>query len=159
MKLQIKTRLSAQRTSRFTARRRGQALIEMAFVSVILIFLSMGIIQYGIIYNSAINLTNMAREGARFAAIHGNEINVESQTEDYIRDTVASGTTIRAADIPNANIAVTTPNGQSSGNPIVVIVTYDMRKKFILPVSGWGGLADTNNRWSQYKSTATMIIE
>lgn len=155
-KANLKTggRLSPRHPS---SKRRGQALVEMALVATILIFLSMGLIQYGIIYTTTIQLTNLARDGARFAAIHGTESTVETQVEDYIQTRTVNGTTIRAADVPDANIAVVRPNGGSSGQPVTVTVTYDMRRKFILPVARWAGL--NQSFWNAYGSSATMIIE
>jgi len=48
----------------------GQALVEFALVLPILLILLCGIIDFGWIYYNQISLSNAAREGARYAAIH-----------------------------------------------------------------------------------------
>ena len=158
MKLQMKTRISAQRNSKFASRRRGQALIEMAFVSIILILLTTGIIQYGVLYNTSVQLTNATREGARYAGIHGNEDDVAAKTRDYIRTKVIVGTSIRAASLPDANITLTKAATAGKGDPITVQITYDLTQRFILPVEPLG-MDKKDKRWTEHKTTATMIIE
>ena len=48
----------------------GQAMVEMALVLPVLIILLGGILDFGWLYYNKIALTNAAREGARYAAIH-----------------------------------------------------------------------------------------
>ncbi|MFM2105456.1 MAG: TadE-like protein [Chloroflexota bacterium] len=49
---------------------RGQALAEFALILLPLLFILLGIIQMGIIFNTQVTLTNAAREGARAATIY-----------------------------------------------------------------------------------------
>lgn len=146
--------------------RRGQALIEMAFVLSMLILLTLGLIQYGFLYNAVGTLTHLTREGARFAAIHGTDNNTTvggvTTTPDaairlYIRQR-ARGSSIRAADLPDAAITITPPDSnniaRSSGQPITVAIRYNMRNKLFLP-SRFPGL----NRISTYSTTITHVIE
>lgn len=148
----------AGRSEKLVSRWGGQAVVEMALVSVILIVLSMGIIQYGMLYNTTLQLTNAAREGARFAGIHGKEDDVESKTRDYIRDKVITSTSITKAALPANKIQVTMASNAGKGDPISVEITYDMTRKFFLPV-GVLGLDTKDKRWLEHKTTATMIIE
>ena len=120
MKLQVKARRSAQQNTKLTIIRRGQALVEMALVAIILILLTTGIIQYGLLYNTTVQLTNVAREGARYAGIHGNEDDVTATTRNYIRTKVIVGTSISAAALPDANITVTKTSTAGKGDPITV---------------------------------------
>ena len=138
-------------------RRKGQALVEMAFVMGILMMLSLGIVQFGIVYSTSIQLTNLAREGARFGAIHGSDPNVEAQVEDYVQKN-CKGTTIPVADLPDGAIAVVAAN-KTPGYPIKVTLVYDMRKKFFIPTMPIGFMSNNDNRWSQFTQTATMTIE
>jgi len=137
-------------------RRRGQAIVEMAFVVMILLGLTMGMLQYGVIYNTNIQLTNLAREGARFGAVNGTKATVVADTRTYVRS-VGTRTVISQSSLSDDNIAVTFVNGASAGFPITVTITYDMRKKFFLPVPGWAGLSDA--RWANKPYSATMLIE
>ena len=49
---------------------KGQAMVEMALVLPILLILLGGIIDFGWLFYNQLALTNAAREGARYAAIH-----------------------------------------------------------------------------------------
>lgn len=156
----MRNKVSMRPSRKQRSRRHGQALVELAFVTTILLSLTMGLIQWGMIYNASISLTNIARDGARYAAVHGTESNVEALVEDYVQTRLVVGTAIPASALPDANITVSFPNtNATSGQPIRVSVEYDMRRKFILPSGKWGFLADTNNRWSRFTTTATMMIE
>ena len=119
----------------------------MALVSMVLVTLNVGLVQFGLIYNTASTLTNIARDGARYAAIHATDTTTilngttYSNPDDAIRDYIdldARGTSVLVADIPDANITITPANGASTriaGNPITVVIRYDMRKKFFLPLA------------------------
>lgn len=47
---------------------RGQALVELALVSVLLLLLLLGVVDFGRAFNNYIIITNAAREGARYAS-------------------------------------------------------------------------------------------
>ena len=51
-------------------RARGQSLVEFALVLMPLFLLILGIIQFGLIFNSYVTMTNAAREGARTGTIY-----------------------------------------------------------------------------------------
>ena len=64
-----------RRLSRVQGRsQNGQAIVEFALVLPILMAILLGIIQFGILYNNYVTLTDAARAGARKAAVsrHGN---------------------------------------------------------------------------------------
>jgi Flp pilus assembly protein TadG len=75
----------------FARDERGAAMVEFAFVAVILFTLVFGIIDFGraiFLYN---NLTNAAREGARFAAVQfpnpcTSATAIKTRTADRIRE-------------------------------------------------------------------------
>ena len=50
-------------------RDRGAAAVEMALILPVLLFVLMGLIDFGRAYNAQIQLSQAAREGARFAAL------------------------------------------------------------------------------------------
>jgi len=49
---------------------RGAVAVEMAIVLPLLLLILLGIIEFGRAYNVQVSLTQAAREGARYAAIH-----------------------------------------------------------------------------------------
>jgi Flp pilus assembly protein TadG len=155
--------------------RRGQAMIEMALVVTVLLFLTLGLIQYGILANARITQTNIAREGARYAAVHAldtsnkfpagtcgltNDRNFNDDPDGaikfYMTNCVADSTPLR--DLVDTNIVISPAKGglnRNSGNPINITVNYNLRNKFILPVS-FPGL---NKFGTTTAATATMVIE
>ena len=134
------------------ARHRGQAIIEMALVVTILLFLTLGLIQYAMLANARITLTNLAREGARYAAVNALKTGSDNDIKDYVDLRVAEFTTLK--DITRSDILLDFPEGRQSGKPVKVDVSYNMRNKFILPVS-FPGLA----RFGTATATAVMVIE
>jgi len=61
--------MSVMRCRRLAARADGQALVEFALVLPILVLILMGIIEFGRIFFAYLVITEMAREGARYAAV------------------------------------------------------------------------------------------
>ena len=138
--------------------RRGQALVEMAMVTVILLILTLGLIQYGLIANAKVTMTNLAREGARFAAVHAFDTNnttapLDDGIKDYVVNKVAKFTTLK--DLTKAGVAVTYPAGRTGGQEVNVTVTYNMSNKFILP----SGFASLINVSPVANTTAVMVVE
>lgn len=56
--------------SRFIKNQKGVAMVEFALVVLPLLFLVMGIIEFGWLLNGQISLTSAAREGARAAVVN-----------------------------------------------------------------------------------------
>lgn len=52
------------------AARRGQAMVEFAAVLLPVLLIVVGIIQFGMLFNAEVTLTNAAREGARSGTIY-----------------------------------------------------------------------------------------
>ena len=59
----------ARRVVRFVRDERGAALVEFAMISVVLMILIFGIIDFGRALYTKNSLTNAAREGGRYAAV------------------------------------------------------------------------------------------
>jgi len=55
---------------------RGQALVELAFVLPILLMLVFGITEFGRIFGTQLILSNIAREGARYAAVGASDTEI-----------------------------------------------------------------------------------
>ena len=64
-------------------REKGAELIEMAFVLLLFLVLMIGVFEFGRAYNIYQNITNAAREGARFAVApqRGGTINYPNNSE------------------------------------------------------------------------------
>jgi Flp pilus assembly protein TadG len=67
----------------------GQALVEFAFVVPVLLLLVLGIIQFGILFNNYITLTDAVRAGARQAAVSRMLPNPTQVTTDRVRRSAA----------------------------------------------------------------------
>jgi Flp pilus assembly protein TadG len=70
------------------ARARGQSLVEFALVLVPLLVLVLGIIQFGLIFNSYVTVTNAAREGARSGTIYVYDRTLSKAQNDAARNVV-----------------------------------------------------------------------
>jgi Flp pilus assembly protein TadG len=94
---------------------RAQAMTELAIVLPILCLLLFGIIQFGILYNNYVTVTDAARAGARKAAVsrHGNpstagcnQARASANTLDQAKLT-CSVATVGPLDRPGADVTVT----------------------------------------------------
>ena len=132
-------------------RRRGSQLVEFALVLPFLLILTLGLVQYGLIYNTALTITNLSRDSARYAAINS------KNTQPTTAPSIAVGSTDPNTKIRDYvkrisgnfgvnynDLAVTitpdnyTESGRNPGNPIKLTVAYDMKKKLFLPTRfGW----------------------
>ena len=62
-------RLKLSRLKKWLGEHNGQSLVEFAFVSLPLLLLLLGMIEFGWLFNAQITITSAAREGARAAAV------------------------------------------------------------------------------------------
>jgi Flp pilus assembly protein TadG len=69
--------------TQFRHNEKGAELVEMAFVVLLFMVLMMGVFEFGRAYNIYQNITNAAREGARFAVApaRGGTINYPNNSE------------------------------------------------------------------------------
>lgn len=141
-------------SSRHNKRRSGQALVEMAFVVMILLFLTLGLVQFALISNARVTMTNISREGARYAAVNCLSVS-DAAIETHIDNNIAQFTTLR--DINASNIVISYPGagGKNSGQQVRVDINYDVRRKFILPLS-FPGLSRFG---ASTTATTIMLIE
>ncbi|MFA6670791.1 MAG: TadE/TadG family type IV pilus assembly protein, partial [Bacillota bacterium] len=87
----------------------GQALVETALVIPLLLLLLMGIIQFGLIFNTDFILTNASRAGARAAMLGKSDTEIETIVEGAV------------AGLDTAKLTVdTTPSegSRSYGDPV-----------------------------------------
>ena len=115
----------------FGSRRRrfGVVLVETALIFPMLLALTFGVIQYGIIMNASNALSNIAREGARNAALNPfNDVNVKA----IIKQQCAK-TAINYSDITSITFDPPTAAARTPGTLLTVTLTYPMSKKVFLP--------------------------
>lgn len=112
--------------SNFIKTRKGQSLVETALVLPIIILVLTGIIDFGLLFNTYLQVSNASREGARVAAI-GN-------TDAVI---ISAVNTVAAALDPDKLTVVISPEeaaGRESGDSVTVTVQYEY--KMITPLIG-----------------------
>lgn len=100
---------------------RGQALLEFALVSVVLLLILIGIIQFGFVFNNYIALTNATNIGAQALALSRNNTSVADpcayaaqtiqQASPFLKTTSAGGLTFSISFYA----AGSTPSTPSSG--------------------------------------------
>ena len=61
---------------------RGQVLLEFAFIAPFLFVFLFAIVDFGIAIDRRITLQHSVREGARYAAVHTNELDIRQKTAD-----------------------------------------------------------------------------
>jgi Flp pilus assembly protein TadG len=119
----------------------GQTMTEFAIVLPILVVLLFGIIQFGILFNNYVTLTDAVRSGARQAAVSRNDANPTGAATTAVRNS--------AADLNQANLAVTVNSAWQAGTDVTVTATYPWSVKLL----GWVVSAGT------LKSKTTERVE
>lgn len=96
---------------------KGQTLVEMALVLPIILFVLMGIVEFGRIFNTYLLLTNASREGVRVAAVGG----TDADAENSVRNTtvVLNQALLHIAIDPDET-------ERSRGLPVTVTVSYNL---------------------------------
>ena len=129
------------------ARQRGQALAEMAFVTVLLVILTLGIIDFGRMLMVQNVITHAVRDGARMAALTKDTswggftmtgtplTNVQTRIRDQL-STVMSVS--EASAIANTAVVTRTNSGAAVGEAASVRVTGTVPFIFSFP-GVWGG--------------------
>jgi Flp pilus assembly pilin Flp len=69
---------------------KGQTMVEFALALPILLLIMFGVIQFGIVYNDYVTLTDATRAGARKAAVSRHEADPEGVTIEAVENS-ASG--------------------------------------------------------------------
>jgi Flp pilus assembly protein TadG len=102
-----------QRTTRRLSAEHGQAMTEFAIVLPIFLLLIFGIIQFGIIWNNYVTLTDAARAGARKATVsrHTDPVGaactqVRASAADLKGDLQCNATVTGPLDRPGGDVQV-----------------------------------------------------
>lgn len=81
----------------------GQSLVEFALVLPFLIFLILGMIEFGWILNGKITLTSAAREGARTAIIYKTQVAADGAVRSAVNASAESSSLIIESVTTNFN--------------------------------------------------------
>ena len=95
---------------------RGQTMAEFAFVLPILVTLLFGIIQFGILFNNYVTLTDAARAGARVAAVSRGDADPSATCASKVRSA--------ASDLKSADLTVTCTSTWQPGDDVAVEADY-----------------------------------
>jgi Flp pilus assembly protein TadG len=104
---------------------RGQSMTEFAMVLPILVVLLFGIIQFGILFNNYVTLTDASRAGARAAA-------VSRQAADPVANATAAVRS-SASDLDQSKLGVDVSSGWTPGSQVTVTATYP----YSISLLGW----------------------
>ena len=108
----------------------GQAIVEFALVLPILMAILLGIIQFGIVFNNYITLTDATRAGARKAAVSRFLNDNGASAKQAVQDS-ASGLNI---SVLTPTISVTSsPDWNTPGGVVTVSASYP----YNLNILGW----------------------
>lgn len=122
----------------------GQSFVEFALVLPFLVFLILGIIQFGRAWHNYITITDAARVGAREGAVH--------------RTTACSSATAKINSLgvipAGSSITCSTPGGLVTGQPLNIQITYS----FSIGLPGYFGLPAFNRTFTLV-STASERLE
>lgn len=122
--------------SRRTRRRRGSVLLEAAVACCFLLLpLVLGIIQFGRFYNASNVLSQVSREGSRFAAVYGLD---PTKDDNYIKDHMIVAGANSDLTIAREDISISPARAaRVQYQPITVTVQYNLNNKRIKGIGFW----------------------
>ena len=121
-----------RRTASF-ADQRGQTMTEFAVVLPVLCLLLFAVIQFGILFNNYVTLTDAVRAGARKAAVGRHLPDPAGETEAAVRNS--------AQDLDQAQLAVDVDSTWEPGADATVEATYPYKIDLLGLVFAEGDLA------------------
>ena len=95
---------------------RGQTMTEFALVMPILLFLLLAIVQFGVVFNNYVTLTDAVRAGARKGAVARRLSSPQTVTETAVRNA--------ATDLKSSDLQVTVTSTFVQGSDVTVEATY-----------------------------------
>lgn len=105
-------------------RKTGQSLVEMALVLPVILLLLTAVIDFGLLFNNYLVVSNASREGARCASI--------GYTDIQVKNTVRNFASTLDVDKLSIIIEPNAPGGRTSGDAVTVTVQY--RYSMMTPV-------------------------
>jgi Flp pilus assembly protein TadG len=114
----------------------GQTMTEFALVLPILALLLFAVIQFGIVFNNYVTLTDATRAGARKAAVSRQDPNRNSAVIAAVRSS--------AADLSSSKLSVPPPSSTwNSGDDVTVTASYPYKISLLGIVVKSGSLSST----------------
>jgi len=101
----------------------GQTMTEFAIVLPVLVVFLFGVIQFGILFNNYMTLTDAVRAGAREAAVSRNDADPTGAATTAVRNS--------AADLNQSNLNVTVNSPWQAGTDVTVTATYPWSIKLL----------------------------
>jgi Flp pilus assembly protein TadG len=105
----------------------GQALVEMAIVTPLLLLLVLGIVQFGILFNHYITLTDAVRAGARQAAVSRTLPDPVGVTTTRVRKSAAGLDGNKLTITVQPYDPATGTNTWAQGGDVTVTATYPFK--------------------------------
>jgi len=140
-------RIAGGKAMRLPARahRRGQAMVEFALIATLAMVLLLVGIQFAIIGQAALAVTQASYLGARAASVNSTLTSNSLQTAiaNQMSPTI-SGATVTLTNTSDPTCTAGPGGTRSFGCPINVTVTYDATSKLFLP-SQWSMLGTGTN--------------
>ena len=114
---------------------KGQSLTEFALALPILVLLLFAVIQFGIVFNNYVTLTDATRAGARKGAVGREIVNPASAVTTAVRNS--------ASNLSQSKLNVTVSSTWQAGSDVTVTATYPYSIKLLgLPLKS-GNLSST----------------
>lgn len=113
----------------------GQSLTEFALALPILALLLFAVIQFGIVFNNYVTLTDATRAGARQAAVGRQLPDPQGATVSAVRSS--------ASDLNQSKLGVTVSSTWQSGGDVAVTATYPYSISLLGMVVKTGSLSST----------------
>jgi Flp pilus assembly protein TadG len=102
---------------------RGQTMTEFALVMPILLFLLLGIIQFGIVFNNYVTLTDAVRAGARKGAVARRLSDPAGAVQTQVHNA--------ATDLKSSDLSVSVTSTFVQGSDVTVTATYPYQIKLL----------------------------
>jgi Flp pilus assembly protein TadG len=115
---------------------RGQAMVEFALISTLVMVILLVGIQFAIIGQAALAVTQASYLGARAASVNStiNSSQLQTAIANQISPTI-SGATVTLTNTTDPTCTAGPGSTRSFGCPITVTVSYDATSKLFLPAS------------------------
>ncbi len=104
---------------------KGQSMAEFAIVLPILVVFLFGIVQFGILFNNYVTLTDAVRAGARTAAVSRQVSNPSGAATTMVQSS--------AANLNQSNLNVSVSSTWLPGDDVTVTATYP----YSISLLGW----------------------
>jgi Flp pilus assembly protein TadG len=121
--------------AQFKRNENGQTIVEFAIVLPALALLLFGILQFGIVFNNYLTLTDAVRAGARKAAVSRHLANRDAVVETAVRAS--------AEGIDNPNLDVSVSSAWTPGSDVEVSASYPYSVNLLGWVVASGDLEST----------------